>query len=143
MFWKEVEHSCQSLDIEEPTLPRRRKLLKNLDEGSEGILFQNPKDCYRKSYFEAISIIISSIQERFDQPGYRMYKNIGSLIIATIKGETAEEFFAAVTEFYSNDIDIDQLHLHLQLLATNYPQEQKESVTVRNVCVLFSKNLNI
>ena len=50
-----------------------------------------------------------------------MYKNIESLIIATIKGESAEEFFAAVTEFYSNDFDIDQLHLHLQVLATNYP----------------------
>ena len=68
-----------------------------------------------------------------------MYKNIESLIIATIKGETAEEFFAAVTEFYSNDFDIDQLCLHLQVLATNYPQEQREAVTVR----LFSKNVNI
>ena len=139
MFWKKVEHSCQSLDIEEPTLPRRRKLHRKLDEGSERILFQNPKDYYRKSYFEAIGIIISSIQERFDQPGYRMYKNIESVIIATIKGETAEEFFAAVTKFYSNDTDIDQLRLHLQLLATNYPQEQKESVTVRDVCVYFQK----
>ena len=38
-FWKKVEYSCQSLDIEEPTLPRRRKLPKKLDEGSKGILF--------------------------------------------------------------------------------------------------------
>ena len=68
-----------------------------------------------------------------------MYKTIESLIIATIKGETAEEFFAAVTEFYSNDFDIDQLCLHLQVLATNYPQEQREAVTVRYVCVYFQK----
>ena len=65
-----------------------------------------------------------------------MYKYVENLIIATIKGETAEEFFAAVTEFYSNDFDIDQLRLHL------YPQEQREAVTVRDVC-LFSKNVNI
>ena len=70
LFWKKVEHSCQSLDIEEPTLPRRRKLPKKLDEGSKGILFQNPKYYYRKSYFEAIDFIISSIHERFNQPGY-------------------------------------------------------------------------
>ena len=67
LFWKKVEHSCQSLDIEELTLPRRRKLPKKLDDGSEGILFRNPKDYYRKSYFEAIDFIISSIQERFNQ----------------------------------------------------------------------------
>ena len=139
LFWKKVEHSRQSLDIEELTLPRRRKLPKKLEEGSEGILFQNPKDYYQKSYFEAIDFIISSIQERFNQPGYRMYNNIESLIIATIKGDTAEEFFAAVTEFYSNDFDIDQLRPHLQVLATNYPQEQREEVTVKDVCVYFQK----
>ena len=43
LFWKKVEHSCQSLDIEELTLPRRRKLPKKLDEGSEGITFQIQK----------------------------------------------------------------------------------------------------
>ena len=68
-----------------------------------------------------------------------MYKNIESLIIATIKGDTAEEFFAAVTVFYSSDFDIDQLRLHLQVLTTNYPQEQREAVTVRDVCVYFQK----
>ncbi len=99
LFWKKVEHSCQSLDIEEPTLPRRRKLPKNIEEDSEGIVFRNPKDYYLKSYFEAIDYIISSIQEKFDQPGYRMHTIIGSLIIAIVKGENAEEFFAAVTEF--------------------------------------------
>ena len=26
LFWKKVEHCCQSLDIEELTIPRRRKL---------------------------------------------------------------------------------------------------------------------
>ena len=41
-----------------------------------------------------------------------MYKNIESLIIATIKGETAEILFGAVTEFYGNDFDIDQICLH-------------------------------
>ena len=68
-----------------------------------------------------------------------MYKNIESLIIATIKWGTAEHFFAAVTVFYSSDFDIDQLRLHLQFMATNYPQEQREAVTVRNVCVYFQK----
>ena len=48
------------------------------DSNFTGILFPNPNDYYRKSYFEAIDFIISSIQERFDQPGYRMYKNIES-----------------------------------------------------------------
>ena len=72
-----------------------------------------------------------------------MYKNIESLIIATIKGEAAEEFFGAVTEFYSNDYDIHQLRLHPQFLATNFPQEQREAVTVRDVCVYFPKSQHL
>ena len=48
-FWKKIEHCCQSVDTEEPTLRRRRKLPKTLDEGSEGISSRNPKHYYRKS----------------------------------------------------------------------------------------------
>ena len=68
-----------------------------------------------------------------------MYKSIECLIIATINGEAAEEFFGAVTELNGNDFDTDQLSLHPQFLATNFPQEQREAVTVRVVCVYFPK----
>ena len=97
LFWKRIEESGRSLDISEPALPRRRKLPRRLDEGSDGTTFQNPKDYYRKRYFEAIDFIVSSIQDRFDQPGYRMYKNVENLIINTIKRENAEGSFTAVT----------------------------------------------
>ena len=41
--------------------------------------------------------------------------------------------------FYSNDYDIHRLCLHPQFLATNFPQEQREAVTVIDVCVYFPK----
>ena len=41
--------------------------------------------------------------------------------------------------FYSNDYDIHQLCLHPRFLATNIPQEQREAVTVIDVCVYFPK----
>ena len=44
--------------------------------------------------------------------------------------------------FYSNHYDIHQLCLLPQFLATNIPQEQREAVTVIDVC-LFSNNVNI
>ncbi len=45
LFWKKVELSCQSLDIEEPTLPMKRKLPKKF--GDVSVLFQKlTKSCY-------------------------------------------------------------------------------------------------
>ena len=62
-----------------------------------------------------------------------MYKNVENLIINTIKRENAEGSFTAVTEFYRDDFNIEQLRLQLQILATNYPEEVRECVTVKDV----------
>ena len=63
-----------------------------------------------------------------------MYKNVENLIINTIKRENAEGSFTAVTEFYCDGFNIEQLCVQLQILATNYPEEVRESVTVKDVC---------
>ena len=63
-----------------------------------------------------------------------MYKNVENLIINTIKRENAEGSFTAVTEFYRDGFNIEQLRLQLQILANNYPEEVRESVTAKDVC---------
>ena len=74
IFWTKVEGIRESLDVDEPTLPRKRKVPKRYDDGaSEGDHPRNCKDFYHKEYYEALDLIINSIKSRFDQPGYRAY----------------------------------------------------------------------
>ena len=40
-----------------------------------------PEQAYRRIYFEALDLIVSSIEERFDQPSFKAYSNMESLLI--------------------------------------------------------------
>ena len=40
-------------------------------------------------YFEALDLAVTSIQDRFDQPGYATYKNLESLLLK-VANQTAE-----------------------------------------------------
>ena len=36
---------------------------------------------YKQKYYEAIDLIVSCIEERFDQPGYKIYNSLESLLM--------------------------------------------------------------
>ena len=40
-----------------------------------------PVQVYRRIYFEALDLIVSSIEERFDQPSFKAYSNMESLLL--------------------------------------------------------------
>ena len=116
-FWNRVNHQVQNLDVDEPVLPRRRKMPKRFETGSAAPEFHmNPKDLYRQKYYEAFDIVINSISDRFDQDGYKIYRNIHDLLLKSIRGEEFENHLGIVTEFYHNDVDAMLLKSQLQTL---------------------------
>ena len=71
LFWEKVEKMKLDFDVEEPRLPRRRKIPRRFEEGtSAGSFHTTTEDFYRQCYFEAIDFVIASIDSRFDQKGY-------------------------------------------------------------------------
>ena len=70
------------LDCEEPVLPRKRKAPRHLEDGNEEAYHSfTTEEHYRIQYFEALDLAVTSIQDRFDQPGYATYKNLESLLL--------------------------------------------------------------
>ena len=43
-----------------------------------------PEQVYRRIYFEALDLIVSSIEECFDQPSFKAYSNMESLLIGVL-----------------------------------------------------------
>jgi len=68
---------------------------------------------YRTMYFEALDFSLSSIKERFDQPGYRIYKNLEGLLVKVANKEDYSAEFKEVTELYGDDFDQSELATHL------------------------------
>ena len=90
LLFETVKRDCDRLDTNQPTLPRKRKAPKRIEVG-EGDGYHSPtvQDYFRMIYYEALDLAVSSIQERFNQPGYAIYtnSNLESLLLKAAKQE--------------------------------------------------------
>ena len=80
-FWEADTKEADKLGVHEPQLPRRGKLSHGFDNGlSGGHFMATPKTHFKWCYFEAIDLIVNCIQDHFDQPGYRLYHLLETLL---------------------------------------------------------------
>ena len=65
LFWELVMKMSADLDLNEPRLPRRRKVPARYEEGSAPPEFPSTvKEFYRPQYYEALDLIIQAIDDR-------------------------------------------------------------------------------
>ena len=66
---------------------------------------------YRIIYYAAFDRVISSIKNRFDQPGYKVYCSLENLLLNAISGKDIEADIQKVIKVYGNDFDQDLLRI--------------------------------
>ena len=97
----------QQLDI---GLPCKRRAPRHLEIGSsDGDFHTSVEDHYRAVYYEALDLVTMGINNRFDQPGYKVYRNIEELILKECQGKEYEEELYFVCTHYKNDVNKYQL----------------------------------
>ena len=72
-------------------------------------------ELYRRQYYEVLDIAICSINDLFEQPGYKMYTNLKSLLVEAANRHDFDEYLE-VTAFYKDDFDRSLLSTQLQSL---------------------------
>ena len=121
LFWEKITNKGKELQVSDPSLPRQRRIPRRLDEGSSEHEYPaTPKDYFRRIYFEALDLIINCITDRFDQPGFRVYRNIEQLILKAAKNEDYGEEFDCIVGFYDVDFNPALLKTQLQVLSSNF-----------------------
>ena len=120
-FWLLVERRRELLDVEEPTLPRRRKTPRRFDAGNAAAEYPSTaKDMYRQVYYEALDLSVTSITDRFDQPGFKVYSNVEQLLFKACTGDNYQKELDAVCTFYKGDLEQHELLAQLEVLKTLY-----------------------
>lgn len=71
---KAKQHSL----IGEPKLPRKRHCPARYEEGSRATFAEDPRDSFRQIYFEAVDLMVHSIDLRFSQPCFKAYEQLES-----------------------------------------------------------------
>ena len=133
LFWTKVTELASKLGVDEPKLPRKRKAPQRFEGGAGESHFPiTVEDKFRQNFFEALDLIVSSIESRFDQPGYKVYRNLQQLLV---KAANKEDFHMGselelVTDFYGQDFATRQLDCQLDILSTSIPGSQHDVVSV-------------
>ena len=134
LFWLKVNRFIEDHDISKPELPRQRKRPRRYEEGSHYVDFhESPKEYFKQHYFEAVDLITNCILNRFDQPGYKIYSSLESLLIKSLKGEEFECILNEVCSFYKDDFDRDMLCTQFQTLHVHYRKEHVGDVSTTTI----------
>ena len=135
LYWKKTTAAATNLDINEPILPRRRKAPRRIDEGSSPTFHETVEDHYRVIYFEVLDLIISCIENCFDQPGYKTYGKVKLLLLKAAASEPYDEELQFVLSFYGSDFDSLLLPTHLEIFSQTI--ESRGKVTVADILEFF------
>ena len=72
--------------------PGKKKTPKQFDSGNADAEFQQQlKITIDSNIIEVLDVIVTSIKDRFEQPGYLAYKNLEELLLIAVKKEDYEE----------------------------------------------------
>ena len=89
---------------------------------------------YHQKYFEALDLGITGIEERFNQPGYVIYKHLESLLLKAAKQEDYSTEIQEVFSFYGDDFQETDLNTQLQIFRTKFIGE---SCSLKHILVFL------
>ena len=128
----------QKLGVDDAEVPRQRKLPRKLDDGTAGFCHDSVELFYRASYFEAIDLAINSIRDRFDQPGYAMYRKLEDLLLNVCQRREYRDELQYVCDLYQ-ELDVSLLDVQLQSLQGQFVESDEFSI---KACISFLQGLS-
>ena len=141
LFFDLVDRFRELTGTDLPVLPRKRRAPQRYEVGSaEGSHSITVEDHYRRQDYEVQDIAIASITNRFDQPGYVMYKKLEGLLVSAANGQVYDQYFETVTTFYKDDFDRALLSAQLQNFGTCFAE--KPEIVSLGECVAFLRGLS-
>ena len=115
-FYANVSRKSEGL-VGEPTLPRKRRAPARLEVGAGAPSYpQTAKDHLRRVYYEAIDLIVSAIDQRFNQESFTSYAQMETLLVKAANGEDYEAEFKFIQESYSLFIQVYSRIVFYELL---------------------------
>lgn len=121
LFWEKIQKNAREVFVEEPHLPRRRRMPARYETGNAPAEFHaEVKAHYRQVYYESIDHLVNAISDRYDSPDFNLYMQSEQLLLKCVKKLNYQSEFETVTEFYGDDFNKANLRLQLESLAANF-----------------------
>jgi hAT family C-terminal dimerisation region len=121
-IYKKAELAMEQLQLKPPKLesvhrrrrtPARFELTSNPSAAHE---FSTHAERIRMQYFEALDILITAVEERFNQPGIEQLLKVEELIMLSANDNNNEALLKTVLEIYGQDFERNGSRLKAQLI---------------------------
>lgn len=104
-FWSEIVLEAKRLKLDDPQLPRIRRIPRRFDEGTDAHVFDNELCYYRKIFFEILDASITGIETRFTTEIKHHLAKLEAFAVCTEDDDY-------IIQFYGDDFNTDRLILH-------------------------------
>eukprot|EP00795_Rhopilema_esculentum_P009559 gene9559-17307_t len=126
ILWQAILASAElNESIDEPQLPRQRKMPRRLDENAQSAFIpQTAKDAHRQLYFFSLDSVLFGLTDRFEPNETAIhFKKIEGFILGR---EISPDYFS---EHYVDDLDCVRLQLHRDMLLDRAKTQERELKT--------------
>ena len=126
LFFARVEVDRESTGTSEATLPRKIKAPSRFEIGTgTGHQDEAVEDLYRRHYFEALDLAIAGTEDRFNQPGYAMYRNLEEVIVYAANQKEYGQQLQDLLALYKEDLQPNLLRAQLQNFASHFASDSE------------------
>ena len=143
-FYEVVKRNAFDNKVEEPILPRQKRVPQRVDSGAQNHVFLSPKEYYRCQYYEVLDLLKEDLLRRFDQPTLAILKEMEELLIKSCNG-TKVTISPEFTRLYSDDINTTTLSVQLSMLPdviitanSEHSIGIKEVTIINTICDIFN-----
>ena len=134
LFWGLVKKNQESIGINEPIMPRRRKRPARFESGTAEPHFPvDVQEFYRRIYYEAIDTVVVAIENRFMQKDFSIYGKLEQLLLQATKKEDYTDTLKDVTDFYRGDFNRYELATQLEAFSAMNIEKNGNSITFHDI----------
>ena len=101
--------------MQQPTLPRQKRIPKRIDDNTQNHVYSTPKDFFRHQYYEVLDLLKEELVSRFDQPTYMILKEMESLLIDSCNCKHTA-ISSNFKNLYAKEFNFDVLAAQLSML---------------------------
>ncbi len=121
LFFEHSTKEAKTLDIEQPVLPRKRKIPRRFDSNNDsGTITATPEEYYRAIYLETLDNGDKLYQRQIRSDGYKIYCKLEMLLLKGDQEDRNYSHYDEVLELYQRDVVKDDFLVQLKMFHTNY-----------------------
>ena len=144
LFWEKITKNSKAVSVEEPCLPRRRRVPTRYELGNASTEYhEDVQSYYKQIYYISIDHLTNVITGRYDSPDFNLYMQNEQLLLKCVRKEDYKTELETVTDFYGNDLNKMNLKLQLESLAANFDYEGNAADIVLSDVIKYFSSMSV